>query len=104
MEDSREVSVSINFIFCTQHIAQQLDIVQLKKKERNHLDLHSGFISISKELHALREAGFLSDAASVSYRFLHYDLEFFSYLLLPDFKCSISCKWVIAEILWFWGV
>jgi hypothetical protein len=77
VEDSREVSVSINFIFCTQHIAQHLDIVQLKKKERNHLDLHSGFISISKELHALREAGFLSDAASVSYRFLHYDLEFF---------------------------
>lgn len=77
MEDSREVPVSINFIFCTQHIAQHLDIIQLKKKERNHLDLHSGFISISKELHALREAGFLSDAASVSYRFLHYDLEFF---------------------------
>ena len=33
VEDSREVSVSINFIFCTQHIAQHLDIVQLKKKE-----------------------------------------------------------------------
>lgn len=65
MEDSREVPVSINFIFCTQHIAQHLDIIQLKKKERNHLDLHSGFISISKELHALREAGFLSDSSSV---------------------------------------
>ena len=65
MEDSREVSVSINFIFCTQHIAQHLDIIQLRKKERNHLGLHSGFISISKELHALREAGFLSDSSSV---------------------------------------
>lgn len=66
MEDSRKVSVSINFIFCTQHIAQHLDIIQLKKKERNHLDLHSGFISISKELHVLREAGFLSDSSSVN--------------------------------------
>ena len=65
MEDSREVSVSINFIFCTQHIAQHLDIIQLRKKERNHLDLHSGFISISKEMYALREAGFLSDSSSV---------------------------------------
>lgn len=65
VEDSREVSVSINFIFCTQHIAQHLDIIPLKKKERNHLDLHSGFISISKELHALRAAGFLSDSSSV---------------------------------------
>ena len=61
-----EKYVSINFIFCTQHIVQHLDIIQLKKKERNHLDLHSGFISISKELHALREAGFLSDSSSVN--------------------------------------
>lgn len=65
VEDSREVSVSINFIFCTQHIAQHLDIIQLRKKERNHLDLHSGFMSIGKELQALREAGFLSDSSSV---------------------------------------
>ena len=65
VEDSREVSVSINFIFCTQHIAQHLDIIPLKKKERNHLDLHSGFMSIGKELQALREAGFLSDSSSV---------------------------------------
>ena len=65
VEDSREVSVSINFIFCTQHIARHLDIIPLKKKERNHLDLHSGFISIGKELQALREAGFLSDSSSV---------------------------------------